>query len=408
MELPTIRAEGVAPCLVLPPFTSPLSPGTSCGAVVSSCANGQFRMASTSVPAWSWCCTNPPPCPTPPRPPGWTCIPTRFGSGGSAGRRVLSPWKTNPAGAARPLFPPTDCAVVKAIACEAVCQTQLPLSRLSSADLAARAHRALGKPISPSTVWRILDADALKPWRYEYWIFPRDPQFAEKAGRILDLYAGWWEGRRLSRGDCIISADEKTSIQARLRAHPTLPPAPGRVRRVEHEYERGGALQYLAGWDVQRGRVLGRCEATTGIAPFGRLVDQVMTQQPYCSAPRVFWVVDNGSSHRGQAAARRLRPAYPNAILVSTPVHASWLNQVEIYFSIIQRKVLTPNDFTSLAAVEERLRLYEELTNRESRPFAWEFDRAKLTHFLERWEAKRRAVEQALATATAEQHPVHG
>jgi len=102
-----------------------------------------------------------------------------------------------------------------------------------------------------------------------------------------------------------------------------LPPGPGRVRRVEHEYERGGALQYLAGWDVIRGRVMGRCEAKTGIAPFGRLVDQVMTAQPYCSAERVFWVVDNGSSHRGQASRQRLRKAYPRAILVHTPVHAS-------------------------------------------------------------------------------------
>src|SRR6202035_3041026 len=119
--------------------------------------------------------------------------------------------------------------------------------------------------------------------------------------------------------------------------------------------------------------VMGRCEAKTGIAPFHRLVDQVMGVEPYCSAERVFWVADNGSSHRGPAAARRLRQAYSNAILVNTPVHASWLNQVEIYFSIIQRKVLTPNDFASLAEVEERLRLYEELTNRTPRPFAWKF-----------------------------------
>jgi hypothetical protein len=301
--------------------------------------------------------------------------------------------------AARPRFPPAEQAVVKAIACEAVYQTDLPLSRLSVADLTTRATQALGKPISPSTTWRILDGDTIKPWRYEYWVFPRDPQFADKAGRVLELYAGWWEGQRLGRRDYVLSADEKTSIQARCRCHPTLPPGPGRCRRVEHEYERGGALQYLAAWDVQRGRVLGRCEATTGIEPFGRLVDQVMTAEPYCSGERVFWVVDNGSSHRGQASIRRLREAYPQAILVHTPVHASWLNQVEIYFSIIQRKVLTPNDFASLVEVEERLRLYEALTNRQPQPFEWRFDRGKLNRFLARLEARRVAQEQAQATA---------
>jgi hypothetical protein len=301
---------------------------------------------------------------------------------------------TCPAGAARPTFPPLDKATLKAIACEAVFEDEVPLSRQSLADLTARAGQALGKPISRSTVWRVLDADAIKPWQYEHWIFPRDPQFAVKAGVILDLYAGLWQDERLDPEDRIISADEKTSIQARVRCHATLGPAPGRRRRVEPEYERGGALQYFAAWDVQEGLVLGRCEATTGIAPFGRLVAQVMERPAYRDAPRVFWVVDNGSSHRGEAAKQRLVQAYPNAILVHTPVHASWLNQVEIYFSLVQRKVLTPNDFADLAAVEQRLRLYEELTNRSPRPFAWQFDRAKLKAFL-----KRLAAHEAVAAA---------
>jgi DDE superfamily endonuclease len=292
-------------------------------------------------------------------------------------------------------FPPLDQAIVKSIACEVVAQTKQPLSRQSVADLTARARAALPQPISRSTVWRILQADALKPWQYEYWIFPRDPQFAAKAGPILDLYAGFWEGQPLGPKDYILSADEKTSIQARRRGHPSLEPAPGRPLRIEPEYERGGALQYLAAWDVRRGYVMGRCEFRTGIQPFGRLVTQVMEQEPYCSGERVFWVVDNGSSHRGAASVRRLAKAYPKAILVHTPVHASWLNQVEIYFSIIQRKVLTPNDFVSLAEVEERLRLYEALSNRQPQPFQWKFDRQKLTEFLQRLDAKRSLQEKA-------------
>jgi hypothetical protein len=270
-------------------------------------------------------------------------------------------------------------ATVKALACELPTRRGEPLSRYSTAELARLiAAHPDAPPMSRSTIWRLLDRDALKPWRYRSWLFPRDPRFAEKAGRVLDLYAGYWEGEPLQPEDCILSADEKTSIQARQRCHPSVPAAPHRPALIEHEYARGGALAYLAAWDVRRGGIQGRCEAKTGKAPFGRLVDQVMQQEPYRSAPRVFWIVDNGSSHRGAKAARELAARYPNLILVHLPTHASWLNQVELYFSILQRKVLTPNDFADLAAVEERLLAYEALYNRTARPFHWTFTRADL------------------------------
>jgi DDE superfamily endonuclease len=285
--------------------------------------------------------------------------------------------------------------LVVALACESVAQTGTPLSRQSLGDLSQRACVELGKPISRSTLQRILDADAIKPWQYEHWIFPRAADFLPRASRVLDLYEGYWEGERLDPFDRILSADEKTSIQARVRCHATLPPAPGRCRRLEHEYGRGGALQYLAGWDVQEGLVVGRCEAKTGIEPFGRLVQQVMERPEYATAPRAFWVVDNGSSHRGEASVRRLRQAYPNAILVHTPVHASWLNQVEIYFSLVQRKVLTPNDFADLQEVELRLHLYEELTNRNPRPFDWRFTKQDLFDLLQRLAAKQKGWPQS-------------
>ncbi|MCA1698865.1 MAG: transposase [Actinobacteria bacterium] len=184
----------------------------------------------------------------------------------------------------------------------------------------------------------------------------------------------------------IISADEKPSIQARQRIHPSLPPAAGvaRGQRVEHTYKRGGALTYLAAWDVRRGGVTGRCEPKGGIAPFGRLVEQVMTREPYTSARRVFWIVDNGSSHRGQRSIDRLQGDWPNLVLVHTPVHASWLNQIEIYFSIIQRKVLTPNDFADLAQVQQRLADFETLYNQIAEPFDWNFTRDKLNALLAR------------------------
>lgn len=200
----------------------------------------------------------------------------------------------------------------------------------------------------------------------------------------LDLYAGEWEGRRLRRGEFVISADEKTSIQARVRRHPTVAANPRHPMLVEHEYERGGALAYLAAWDVHRAKLFGRCEPTTGIEPFGRLVEQVMSTEPYRSARRVFWIVDNGSSHRGAASVERLEGAHRKLRLIHLPIHASWLNQIEIYFSIAQRKLLTPNDFADLAAVEQRLLAFQDEYERLARPFEWKFTRADLTHLLER------------------------
>ena len=328
----------------------------------------------------------------------WVSPAGRFIVGVNGGPQETSRWRMSRGAVARPIFPPRDYALIKALACERVAETGEPISRQSLADLTSRAQRALDKPISRSTVWRILDEDAIKPWQYEYWIFPRDPQFLEKAGPILDLYAGHWEGKPLENEDFIVSADEKTSIQARNRIHPPLEPGPGRPQRIESEYERGGALQYLAAWDVRRGYVMGRCEATTGIEPFGRLVAQVLAQEPYRSAKRLFWIVDNGSSHRGEAARNRLRKVDSRIVLVHTPIHASWLNQVEIYFSIIQRKVLTPNDFPDLDAVRMRLALYEDLSNQHPKPFAWKFNHDQLADLLARIAAREKLLEGQIAT----------
>jgi len=274
---------------------------------------------------------------------------------------------------------------VKAIACELPKETGQPLSRYSCQDLVREVtQRGIVAKISGRTIWRWLDEDAIRPWQHRSWIFPRDPDFQTKAERVLDLYQGQWDGEPLGPDDYVISADEKTSIQARIRLHPTLAPLPKQTMRVEFEYERGGALAYLAAWDVRRAQVFGRCESTTGIEPFGRLVHQVMEQEPYRSAQRVFWIVDNGSSHRGAAAVKRLQGAYNNIHLVHLPVHASWLNQVEIYFSVIQRKVLTPNDFTSLQKVSQRLLEFQELYMQAAKPFEWKFTRADLQELLSR------------------------
>jgi len=308
----------------------------------------------------------------------------RCNVGEAVGPAVIFPSKISPDAVASRLFPPLDQALIHALACEVIAETEEPLSRQSLADLVRRSRTTLGKKISRSSVWRMLHEAAIKPWQYGHWLFPKDARFAEKAGPILDLYAGLWENQPLGPKDYVLSMDEKTSIQARGRTHEETPPRPKQTRRIESEYERNGALQYLAAWDVHRGIVLGRCEQKTGIKPFGLLVDQVLEQPAYENATRLFFIVDNGSSHRGQASVERMRRRDKRIILVHTPIHASWLNQVEIYFSIIQRKVLTPNDFATLEAVRVRLLLYEELSNKTPRPFAWKFTRQDMLDWLKR------------------------
>src|SRR5579859_6970436 len=275
---------------------------------------------------------------------------------------------------------PTTRALAVALACERPAVRDVPLSRYSLSELAAEAANVVGTGTGPSrsSVWRWLMQDALRPWRHHCWIFPRDPHFLELAGPVLDLYACRWQGHPLWADEYVLSADEKTSIQARRRLQPSLAPGPHQAARIEHEYERQGALQYLAAWDVHRAVVFGRCEPKTGKAAFGRLVDQVMDQEPYRSARRVFWIVDNGSSHRGERAAEELRARHQRILVVHTPVHASWLNQIEQYFSILQRKVLTPNDLTSLKQLEERIIAFGARYSALGKPFAWTFTRQEL------------------------------
>jgi transposase len=290
------------------------------------------------------------------------------------------------------MFPAPVVAQVKAMACEPPAAREVPLSRWSSAELAVQAAaEGLVESVSASTVRRWLAEDAIKPWQYRSWIFPRDPDFAVKAGRVLDLYERIWEGRELREDEYVISADEKSQLQALSRCHGGLPPAPGRAARMEFEYERHGTLAYVAAYDVHRAQLMGTIAPTTGIAPFSELARRVMTTEPYASARRVFWVVDNGSSHAGRASIRRMSKAWPAATLVHLPVHASWLNQIEIVFSVIQRKVIKPADFAGLAALAARLLAFEPRYNATARPFGWTFTRADLHDLLARIGAREAA-----------------
>lgn len=290
-------------------------------------------------------------------------------------------------------------AEVKAMACAPPSEREVPLSRWSSAELAAQARaEGLVASVSASTVRRWLAADAIKPWQFRSWIFPRDPDFAAKAGRVLDLYERVWDGEDLGENEYVISADEKSQLQALSRCHPELAAAPGRARRVEFEYERHGTLAYLGAYDVHRAQLMGRIAPSTGIAPFTALVAQVMTTEPYASAERVFWIVDNGASHAGKASIARMGEAWPTATLVHLPVHASWLNQIEIVFSVIQRKVIKPADFDDLDALAQRLIEFEPRYNATAAPFDWRFTRADLNDLVRRIQMHRSGpFEQAAA-----------
>jgi transposase len=275
-------------------------------------------------------------------------------------------------------------AAAVALACQLPAVTGVPLARWTGPELLAEITADLAGTMSLTSLRRILADHPVKPWQYRSWIYPRDPRFEARAQVILDLYQGFYQGRRLQPGDRILSFDAKPQIQARERRHATLPAAPGRPVRVEHEYTRHGALALLAGLDVHTGHVFASTPAATGITPFTELVAQVMQRPEYKNAPRVFIVVDNGSDHRGQASIDRMHAAHPNAILIHTPVHASWLNQIEIFFSIIQKKVVSPNDFASLDELSATLLAFVQRYNGTAKPFNWKYTAADLHELMQR------------------------
>jgi hypothetical protein len=270
-------------------------------------------------------------------------------------------------------YGPQQRAEIVATVCEVLYEHELPLSRFSTTDL----HRILVgdeglEYLTHGSLTRILAEDALKPWQYRYWLFPRDPQFVGKACVVLDLYAGFWEGQRLSPNEYVLSVDEKT-IQVLKRCHPGLAAIPGFEQRVEFEYERSGTVAYHAAWDVFRGHIFGRVAPNTRIATFNELIDLVMVQEPYHSSDRTFWIVDNGPAHHPSTFPARLKGMYSNAMAVMLPVHSSWLNQIELYFSIVQRKVLTPMDVTGRESLTKRLLDFQDYYQETAKPFSWKF-----------------------------------
>jgi len=316
----------------------------------------------------------------------------------------------------RGLFPPQDALTVTALACDRPTDDRkYPLSRFSVRDVTARA-RDLGLTWSYSTVWRHLDRDALRPWRYQQWLFPRDPLLYEKATPILELYHGRWAGVPLRATDLVLCADEMTGLQALSRCHRSLAPAPrtadplpgrpgrdeDRRARVECEYTRQGTVCYQAFLNVPTGQVYGETVLTNGMETFEQSLGHCLAQPQFQATERVFLVVDNGSAHHPATSPARIQQAHPQVNVIHLPVHSSWLNQMELYFSIVQRKALTPRDFPSKDALRERLAQFEAYYNERAQPFRWGYTREHLEAYLRRLALKESRYAEAVARLEGE------
>ncbi len=283
-------------------------------------------------------------------------------------------------------FPARTWATLKAIACELPAERGLPLSRFSLSEIHSVLRKERLRPLpSRTTVWRVLHQDGIRPGFYRSWIHKRAPDFLEKAGPVLDLYEGRWEGQPLGSRDHVICADEKTGVQILRRKVGTRAPRPREPGKVEFEYTRKGTLCFQGALDVLRGRVFGAFPERNTAEAFRSFVAEVMEGEPYVSATRIFWVTDNGSAHHPKSFGPWLTARYPHARAVHTPVHASWVDQEELFLAILTKKALTPRDFASREEAAARIRGFLARWNRHPRPFRWTYTREDLRADLKRW-----------------------
>lgn len=221
--------------------------------------------------------------------------------------------------------------------------------------------------ISPDTVGRILNGHRLKPWRHHLWLspkVPRDAAFAAQVREVCDLYT-----RPLAAHEMVLCVDEKTSLQPRTRTSPTRPARPGQPVRVEHEYERKGALNLFAAFDTRTGKVWGMTAERKRQAEFIAFVELLDREIPACVTV-IHVVLDNLRMHKGKQVQAWLAK-HPRFVFHHPPVHCSWMNQVEQWFSILQRKRLCIADFADKAELAARLQAFIQEWNRVAHPFNW-------------------------------------
>lgn len=282
-------------------------------------------------------------------------------------------------------------ATVKAVACDSAGAHSRGLARYTVRDSVARVLEELSLDrLGISTVWEILKRDAIKPWQFRSWIFPRDPEFAARAGVVLDLYGRTWGGLPLGERDFVLSGDEKPGILRRTRCHPTVLPRPGHPGRREFEYRRHGTGVLLALLDIGHGQVFHETVRKNGIDPFRQLIATTVAHERYRHAERLFFVVDNGGSHSRQRFQARLnewfpRPEYPEMIAVHLPKHASWLNQIELFFSLVGRRALKGFECKDLPTMSAHLTRFIEVHNENPRPFKWRFTKEDLADRMKLW-----------------------
>ena len=268
------------------------------------------------------------------------------------------------------------------------------LSQWDCAELARQLVReAVVVTISPQTVRRMLAARRLKPWRHHLWLHPRAPRdaaFAERVRAIAELLT-----RPLAEHEAVLSLDEMTSLQPRPRRVATRPAQPGRPIRVEHEYARAGATHLFAAFDTRSGRVYGLPAHRKRQREYLALLEQLDRAIP-ASVTTVHLLADNVSVHHGELV-RHWLVAHPRFVAHFTPVHCSWMNPVEQWFSILRRKRLRSPNFADLAALQRAILHFIDEWNEIAHPFRW--TAASFEKVLATVEATLASPESALANA---------
>lgn len=269
----------------------------------------------------------------------------------------------------QPAFPPTVATHLVKLACELPDNHRRSLATWTCAELArALQNDGIVETISPQSVQRILQSHRLKPWRVHHWLSPkrpRDEAFRQQTLTICDLYT-----RCLSSSERVLCLDEMTSLQPRSRTTATRPALPGLMPvRVEHEYVRKGALNLSAALDTRTGKVIGLCRRRKRQVEFIELLEAIDAQVPaYVTA--IHLVCDNVSTHKGKLVQAWLA-RHPRFQMHFPPVHCSWMNQIEQWFSILKRKRLIAPNFADLAQLEEKLLAFISEWNQVARPFHW-------------------------------------
>jgi transposase len=321
------------------------------------------------------------------RHPQWqnAAIAPRLGCSVNTVKRWRQRWQTTdalydaPRAGTRRTFTPLQRAQVVALACSAPRQHGKAWQRWSGEKLARVAvEQQRVEAIAPGTVRRWLRADKIKPWRYPSWQHSTAPQFVEKAVPVLDLYA---QAPALqAQGELTVCADEKTSIQARQRVTATKAAAPGEVMQVADRYKRMGALQLFCALVVASGLTFAQIRTSKKFVDFKAFL-QAFLQSARCVGVKVVHLIlDNGPTHAPKQLGTWLASLELSfeVRLYWLPKYASWLDQVEIIFSKVQRDVLTPNDFPSLLALERNLQAYFTELNQHPKPLQWTYTKTKL------------------------------